>query len=433
MAGTLATEIGMVDQVALEQEVREFLDEQWSPELTVREWWRRFAESGWAMPSWPTDVGGKGLSRADARVVAATVADVGALGVPTGLGVLLAAPTIIEHGTAEQKARYLRPLIDGSEAWCQLFSEPGAGSDLASLQCKAERDGDEWVVTGQKVWTSHGHLADLGMLICRTDPDAPKHRGITYFAIEMDQPGIEVRPLREMTGRAMFNEVFLDGARVADSARIGALNGGWAVANTTLAAERAGLGSGGGGGAGATFPGEKAGRLDRPCSDFLRTSARGGAAASKAAADPATFMIGLATEYGRAGDVHIRQRLAELYTLKQLGAWNAQRARAGSGRPWGVPAAPNLGKLQQSSITRLARDLGPAIMGPAGLLIGDDAPRGGVVSETTLFAPGPSIYGGTDEIQKNIIGERALGLPKEPGPDKDTPFRELKVGNQRAD
>jgi alkylation response protein AidB-like acyl-CoA dehydrogenase len=423
----------MVDVEALDHEVREFLDEQWSPDLTVREWWRRFADSGWAMATWPTDVGGKGLSRSEARVVAGAVAAAGALGVPSGLGVLLAAPTIIEHGTSEQKARYLRPLIDGSEAWCQLFSEPGAGSDLASLQCKAERDGDEWVVTGQKVWTTHGHLADLGMLICRTDPDAPKHRGITYFAIKMNQPGIDVRPLREMTGRAMFNEVFLDGARVPDSARIGELNGGWGVANATLAAERAGLGSGGGGGAGAAFPGEKAGMLDQPCSTYLRSNRRGGAAAGMAQADPATFMIGLANEYGRAGDLQVRQRLAELYTLKQVGNWNALRARAGSGRPWGIPGAPNLGKIQQSIITRLTRDLGPAIMGAEGLLTGDDAPRGGVVSEITLFAPGPSIYGGSDEIQKNIIGERVLGLPKEPGVDKNTPFRDLKVGTQRSE
>lgn len=423
----------MADVEAVRAEVKAFLAEQWDPELTVREWWRRFADAGWAMATWPVDVGGKGLSRTEASVVGKEVAAAGVLGVPSGLGVLLAAPTIIQHGTPEQKARYLRPLIDGSEAWCQLFSEPGAGSDLASLQCKAERDGDEWVVSGQKVWTTQGHLADLGMLICRTDPDAPKHTGITYFAIEMDQPGIEVRPLREMTGRALFNEVFLDEARVPDRARIGDLNAGWTVANTTLAAERAGLGSGGGGGAGVAFPGEKAGMLDEKCSTYLRSGGRGAAAATGiASAGSAGFMIGLAREYHRTEEPAVRQRLAELYSLNQIGGWNALRARAGAGRAWGIPSAPNLGKLQQSQITRLTRDLGPALLGGEGLLTGPDAPRGGVVSEMTLFAPGPSIYGGSDEIQKNIIGERGLGLPKEPGPDKLTPFKDLKVGTQRA-
>ena len=167
---------------------------------------------------------------------------------------LLAGPTILTHGNDEQRARYLRPILNGQEAWCQLFSEPGAGSDLASLQCRAERDGDEWIVNGQKVWTSGGQTADLGMLVARTDPDAPKHKGISYFAIEMDQPGVEVRPLREMTGRSLFSEVFFSDARVNQSALIGELNGGWAVANTTLANERAGLGSGGSGAVGGAMP-----------------------------------------------------------------------------------------------------------------------------------------------------------------------------------
>jgi alkylation response protein AidB-like acyl-CoA dehydrogenase len=422
----------MADLDVVRSEVRAFLDAQWDPELTVREWWKRFADSGWAMPMWPEDVGGKGFGRAEANVINAEMQAAGALGVPSGLGVLLAAPTIIEYGTPEQQQRYLRPIIDGTEAWCQLFSEPGAGSDLAGLQCEAERDGDEWVITGQKVWTSHGHLADLGMLICRTDRDAPKHRGITYFALDMDQPEIEIRPLREMTGRALFNEVFIDGARVKDSARIGDLNNGWAVANATLAAERAGLGSGGGGGAGVAFPGRKAGMLDEPCSKYITSGGRGAAAATGlAAAGTADFMIDLARQYDRAASATTRQQLATLYSLNRIGGWNALRARAGRGRPWGIPADANLGKLQQSQITRLTRDLGPAILGPYGTLVGADAPLNGLVSELTLFAPAPSIYGGSDEIQKNIVGERGLGLPKEPGPDKNTPFKDLKLAIQR--
>src|SRR5581483_6702121 len=174
----------------------------------------------------------------------------------------LGGPTIATHGTPEQHERYVRPIVTGEQAWCQLFSEPGAGSDLAGLQTKAERDGDEWVITGQKVWTSGGQVADMGMLLARTNPDVPKHQGITYFAFDMRQPGGEVRPLREMTVRALFNVVFINEARVRDDAIIGGANNGWAVANTTLAFERAGLGAGGGSAAGgAAVPGTLVGDL----------------------------------------------------------------------------------------------------------------------------------------------------------------------------
>src|SRR2546430_13203455 len=209
------------------------------------------------MRRWPEEWFGRGLPRELAGVVSAELRAAGAIGPPSGLGTLLAAPTILVHGTDEQRARYVRPILNGQEAWCQLFSEPGAGSDLASLQCRAERDGDEWVINGQKVWTSGGQTADLGMVVTRTNPDAPKHKGISYFAIEMDQPGVEVRPLREMTGRSLFSEVFFSDARVNQSAMIGELNGGWAVASTTLANERAGLGSGGSGGLRGAMAGEE--------------------------------------------------------------------------------------------------------------------------------------------------------------------------------
>ena len=203
-------------------------------------------------------------------LVQQAIADHGALGAPGGLGLLLAAPTIAMHGTPEQIEEYVRPIVTGQRAWCQLFSEPGAGSDLAGLQCKAEQDGDEWIVNGQKVWTSGGHVADMGMLIARTNPNVPKHQGITYFAIDMHQPGIDVRPLKEMTGRAMFNEVFLTDARVGDEAMIGGKNNGWAVANSTLMFERAGLGSGGGNSAAsAATPGTVAGDLGKRVGDFV--------------------------------------------------------------------------------------------------------------------------------------------------------------------
>ena len=215
-------------------EIKAWIEESWDPELTMREWWQRLGESGWAAPTWPEQWFGKGLSGDAAAAARSALGESGAPGPPAGLSVMLAGPTIIAHGTDEQKERYLRPIITGQVAWCQLFSEPGAGSDLASLQTRAVRDGDEWVVNGQKVWTSGGHVADMGMLLARTNPDNPKHKGITYFAIEMDQPAVDVRPLREMTGRALFNEVFLSDARVSNADIVGELNNGWAAAMTTL-------------------------------------------------------------------------------------------------------------------------------------------------------------------------------------------------------
>src|SRR3954470_9840972 len=249
-------------------EVTAWLEENWNPDLTVGEWWELLGYSGWAVPSWPEESFGKGLSREEAARVGQAISDFGALGPPGGLGLLLAGPTIYTHGTDEQKQRYLPDIVTGKKAWCQLFSEPGAGSDLAGLQTRAVKDGEEWVVNGQKVWTSGGQVADVGMLLARTDPDVPKHQGITYFAIDMHQPGVEVRPLREMTGRALFNEVFMTEARVPADAMIGGLNNGWAVANSTLGHERSGLGAGGGSMGGGATPGTIGGDLTRPPQDF---------------------------------------------------------------------------------------------------------------------------------------------------------------------
>src|ERR671912_1144736 len=258
-------------------EVKDWLVDNWDPELTVADWWERLGTSGWAVPTWPSAWFGKDLSRDDGNRVQQAIADFGALPAPGGLGLMLARPTIVVHGDDDPKARYLRDIVTGQRGWCQLFSEPGAGSDLAGLQCRAEKDGEEWVVTGQKVWTSGGHVADLGMLIARTDPDQPKHAGITYFAIDMHQPGVEVRPLREMTGRALFNEVFLSEARVRDDAMIGGLNKGWGGADTPPMFERSGLGAGGGSGAASlASAGTVAGDLPKRAGDFVVTGGRRG-------------------------------------------------------------------------------------------------------------------------------------------------------------
>jgi alkylation response protein AidB-like acyl-CoA dehydrogenase len=402
-------------------EVSEWVSANWNPELTVAEWWKLLAASGYAAPMLAEHLGGRGYPRHLATVVSNELGERGVVGPPFGLGLMLAAPTIAAHGSAEQQATYIPRILDGSDAWCQLFSEPGAGSDLAGLGTKAELDGDEYVVTGQKVWTSGGQIANWGMLIARTNVDAPKHQGISYFAFPMDQPGVDVRPLREMTGRAMFNEVFIDQARVPVANLIGGLNNGWAVANTTLMVERASLGSGGGGGAGlgSALPGPVAGQLARSVGEFVASrTGTGGAVGSNTVAH---FTM-LAEQLGVLGDASVRQGLAELHTLAEVGRLNLTRARSGQ-RSTGVEG--NLAKLLGTHTLRRAREIGNHIIGAQGMLWGPDTVSKGAVQELTVFSPGPSIYGGTDQIQKNIVSERGLGLPKEPGAFRTTPYSEL--------
>jgi alkylation response protein AidB-like acyl-CoA dehydrogenase len=367
----------------------------------------------------------------------------GALGAPNGLGLMLAAPTIADKGTQEQIDTFVRDIVTGQRAWCQLFSEPGAGSDLAGLTTRAVQDGDEWVVNGQKVWTSLGQTADLGMLLARTDPDLPKHQGITYFALDMRQPGIDVRPLREMTGHAMFNEVFIQEARVPSSAIIGGRGNGWAVANTTLGHERAGLGAGGGNsGAAVVTAGTVAGNLSRRVGDFVPTrgSTPGGSPGDRPGprmAGVLDLLIGLARGNGKNHDPLIRQGLARLYTLEELGRFNTERLKASRAAGRDIPGMANLSKLAMSAIVRHQRDLGLDIVGAQGMLHAYD-PEGqaaldeatgnpllSAVTTTALYAQAPSIYGGTDQIQRNIVGERVLGLPKEPSNDRTVPFSEL--------
>ena len=437
-----ATESAATDHAELRDELHTWLSENWDPDLSVAEWWQRLGLAGWVAPTWPSAWFGRDLSTAEGNVVSSTIAEFGALGAPGGLGLLLAGPTIVTHGTDEQKERYLRDIVTGQQAWCQLFSEPNAGSDLAGLQTKALRDGEEWIVSGQKVWTSGGQIADLGMLIARTDVDAPKHQGISYFALDMHQPGIDIRPLREITGRALFNEVFISEARTHDDTLIGGLNNGWAVANTTLTFERAGLGAGGGNSAGSTAaPGQVAGQLELRAGDFVpsaggkRRSGGGGAGSMFGAAG--RMLVGLAQENGSIVDPTVRQDLMRLHTLNEIARFSNLRIKAAKAAGKTPPPLANTAKLSMSRIIRLTRDLGLRILGPFGTLHayeGDDrkvldATTGrhldAMVTEMALFSPAPSIYGGTDEIQKNIIGERVLGLPKEPNQDRTTPFKDL--------
>jgi alkylation response protein AidB-like acyl-CoA dehydrogenase len=421
-------------------ELDEWLDENWDPEITVEEWWNRLGLSGWGAPMWPEEWYGKGLNRAEGVAVQNRIGEFGALPAPGGLGLLLAGPTIIDHGDDEQRRTLVKDIITGQKAWCQLFSEPGAGSDLAGLNARAIKDGDEWIVNGQKVWTSGGHIADLGMLIARTDPDQPKHQGITYFAVDMHQDGMDVRPLKEMTGRAMFNEVFMSDVRVPDEWVIGGLNNGWRVANTTLMYERSGLGAGGGSAAASlASPGTVAGDLQKRVGDFVRDPAqrRSGGGGPSSGFGGAKGLIEMARAAGKHEDGPIRQELVQLHTQYEIARMNNLRAKAARSAGKDIPGLPNIMKLSMSNILRATRETGMKIVGPMATLHAYDSesrkkldaatgnPFLGMITESALFSPGPAIYGGTDQIQKNIIGERVLGLPKEPNQDKVLPFKEL--------
>jgi alkylation response protein AidB-like acyl-CoA dehydrogenase len=415
-------------------EVKAWLEENWDPDLTVREWWERMGMAGWSAPAWPVEAYGRGLSNADNARVQRAIADHGALGPPGGLGLLLAGPTIWTHGTPEQKERFLPDIVCGRVGWCQLFSEPVAGSDLAGLQTRAVRDGEEFVVNGQKVWTSSGQIADIGMLLARTNTDVPKHKGITYFAVDMHQPGVDVRPLRELTGRALFNEVFLTDVTARAEDIIGGQENGWAVANTTLAFERSGLGAGSAGAAeSAAIPGTIPKHLDLRAGDFVR-SRTGRRAAAASFSVNADLMIAVARRNGKAADPVVRQDITRLYTEEQLGRYMSVRHRDLRNAGQDLPGIGNMAKLRMSEMFRQSRELGMSLLGPRGMVhdygesvaVDDADAQDRAVTALALWSTGPSIYGGTDQVQRNILGERILGLPREPGDERTTPFKDLR-------
>jgi alkylation response protein AidB-like acyl-CoA dehydrogenase len=407
-------------EAAVRDELRAWLAANWDPELGLVEWRTRLADSGWACPTWPRQWCGRGLPASLSDLVADELRQAGAVGPAEGVGMHLAAPTILEHGSEDLKQRLIRRTVTGEITWCQLFSEPGAGSDLAGLTTRAELDGDEWIVNGQKVWNTSAHHADLGLLLARTDWDVPKHRGITYLAIPMHQEGVEVRPLRQMNGHASFNEVFLDDARVPRDDVIGAVGGGWAVALATLAHERRLAPMHSAETAGARTPGR---------------TAREAAAEQAVAAEPykwypqragrADLVIKRAVATGSNTDPVVRQHIARVITLARVAQWTARRAAAA--RALGRPPGPegSLGKLASSSIARAASAAHARIAGASGMLSGADSPLGGTIAEVFVSVPAVSIAGGTDEIQHNILGERVLGLPREPSVDRDVPFRQV--------
>jgi alkylation response protein AidB-like acyl-CoA dehydrogenase len=410
----------------LRAEVRSWLQDNWHDDRPLFEWRRVLADAGWGCPTWPTQWWGRGLSPALGAVVEEEIARFGAVGAAPGQGVTLAGATILEHGSDDVKARFLREAQTGEHRWCQLFSEPGSGSDLAGLTARAELDGDEWVITGQKVWNTSAHKATYGMLLARTNFDVPKHRGITYFLVDMRQPGVEVRPLMAMNRYASFNEVFLTEARVPSNNVVGAIGEGWRPASTTLASERFLPSTRRMGSADSV-------RVGR-CHDEARDEANDYFATYKwypQRAGRADLAVAHAQRVGLANDPVTRQRLADLYALTMTAKWTSLRARAAkvAGKPAGTEGS--VGKLVGSEISRRAAALHAHLAGAHGMLSGNEAGFDGVIAEILVSQPGQSIAGGTDEIQRNIIGERTLGLPREPSVDVDVPFHEVRT-NVRA-
>jgi acyl-CoA dehydrogenase len=350
----------------------------------AKEWRRLVYDAGFGWITGPKAYGGRELPTSYERIYQSREAAFDTPPqTPFGIGLGMVAPTILAHATEATRQRYLQSLYRGDIVACQLFSEPGAGSDLAGLQTRAERDGDEWRITGQKVWTSVAQFADIGEIICRTDPSLPKHRGLTGFIVDMRAPGVEVRPLRQMTGGSTFNEVFFTDVRVPDDHRLGDVNQGWTVALTTLMNERAAIGAGGAGVGGVLGGGDR-------LADLLR-------------------------HFGIDKDPLLRQRLADIYINGKVASYTNQRAMAKIKA--GQMPGPEMSIAKLSLTNNMSRvgELVSLALGPR--LTADTGEWGTYAwSELVLGTPGVKVAGGTDEVMKNIIGERVLGLPKEPSP-----------------
>ncbi len=394
---TAATDTG---RALVQESLAQLLAEHDPRSTAAPEFWGAQFDLGLAWVHHPEGLGGLGASRSLQEEVDRTLRRAGApsnwLRNPIGIG--MAAPTVLAHGSHEQRQRYLRPLFTCEEIWCQLFSEPGAGSDVASLATRAVRHGEDWVVNGQKVWTTLAHVAKWGLLLARSDPDQPKHKGLTYFVVDMGAPGVEVRPLRQITGEAEFNEVYFTDVRIPDSERLGGVGEGWGVAITTLMNERVSIG-------GNVMP-----RGAGPIGEAVRIwRERGG------------------------GDPVMRDRLvklwvrAEAYRLTNLRA--AQLRRAGTPGPEG-----SVGKLAYAELNKDIWECCLDMLGSEGMLYSSyDMTRpgeaglawGGDIPRTFLRSRANSIEGGTSEIMRNILGERVLGLPGEPRVDRDLPWSQV--------
>ncbi|MBQ0719174.1 MAG: acyl-CoA dehydrogenase family protein [Gammaproteobacteria bacterium] len=405
---------------AIREEVRAWVEANWNPDASLLAWRNKLIDSGWGCAAWPKEWHGRGLTISLGDAVDDELRKAGAVSVAkTGVR-MLAAATILEHGDDMHKGTFLRRLLTGEDTWCQLFSEPGSGSDLAGLTTRADFDGDNWILNGQKVWTTSAHHAQYGMVLTRTNWDVPKHQGMSYFLIDMEQPGVEVRPLRQMNGHASFNEIFFTDAKIAPEFMLNKEGNGWKVAMTTLAHERRladGIRSWG--------RGEKGqGRIY----EELQTEVASVMEPYKwypQRAGRVDLLIERAKATGKYDDPTVRQAIAKVLMMAKAAEWTGRRVKAANalGRPPGPEGS--LGKLAGSQVARLAAQAHTLIAGNDALLTGEDGALGGIISEILVSTPAESIAGGTDEIQRNIISERGLGLPKEPRTDVDRPFREV--------
>jgi len=395
------------DPAAFRAEVHEWLSANFRPDRPPTDWLALVLARGYAVPTWPEEWFGLGVGPDLGRIVAEEFRLAGAAGSNQDVHNLWA-NTLLSYGTDSLKRRLIRPLLLDEVRMCLLYSEPGAGSDLAGLQTRADRDGGEFVITGQKVWTSGAQRADYGMLVARTDWDVPKHRGLSFFFFPMKQSGVVVRPIKQITGEAHFNEVFIDGARVPADNLLGRLNDGWRVLQTALAYERSVMGDI------ARGP-RKPKRAADSDTDIVPPGESG------AEVD----MVALVRSTGRAHDPVIRQAIAHIDTLRAVNRWNGLRAKAQLRQGSSSPIL-SLGKLAMSRILHEGAHVQSAILGAEAMLDGPEHPRGDAANFLALNAYFTSIGGGTDQIQRNIIGERVLGLPREPEVDRDVPFREVR-------
>ena len=393
------------------EQARRWFVANWDPSMSVAAWWRLLAESGWGYPHWPVSRFGKGLTHQDHMEVERARSTVGAFGVPNDVGVTLVAPILMQYGNELLLDRYLDTIATGQEMWCQLFSEPDAGSDLAGLMTVAERDGDRWIINGSKVWTTGGHASRRAVLMARTDPKADRHAGISFFIIDMKQPGVSVSPLKDMTGDEEFNQVSLTNAEANSDDIIGGLGEGWRIAMTMLQHERDADAVGHDGGGDVINQVD----LDAPVGKVQRDQEKGGAPsgffyATGSVKDDVTFS--LIERIASSQNPILRDSVTRAKIQRTILDLNARRE-----------LHPSVGKLLNSALCRELRDLG-FVAGPASQFAAGDSIDGGRFLKSALFASGMSIAGGTDEIQRNIIGERALNLPREPAVEPKTDRRE---------
>jgi len=380
---------------------RGLLDEAEGQDIIAeaKAWQARKADAGWACLTWPKQYGGQEMTAIQSVIFNQEESRYDTPPPIYGIGHGMLGPTIMAHGTDEQKARFLPKMVHGEEVWCQLFSEPDAGSDLAGLKTTAVRDGDDWVINGQKIWTTGAHFCKWGMIVARTDPNAVKHAGLTYFIVDMEAPGVEIRPIKQMNGGSGFNEVFFSDMRTPDANRLGGVGDGWRVAITTLMNERSSIGSNLGGSGGIR--------------ELIRLAQK-------------------VELNGRPAieDGGVRRRIADFSVRRSGVKFTGQRGLSALSQGQTPGPEASIGKLVAAVMSQEMADFAIELLGEGGILTGGDAPLDSTFQATYMAMPGLRLAGGTDEILRNIIAERVLGMPGEPRMDKDKPFKDIPSGTR---